>query len=182
MEITMKNTGRRIAVIGGGASGCMAGCSVTIFEKNEKICKKIYATGNGRCNLTNLFLDRTCYHTRNGKGEAVLSFIHDFSQENLIRFFKEQGVPVHDRDKYVYPRTDQAETIARALENCLRDLGVKVVTDCTVDADSASAIGRSLAKKRQIHRKKRTECRQQRAAQKKPSGPPQCPVYLTAVP
>ena len=141
MEITMKNTGRRIAVIGGGASGCMAavaaaraGCSVTIFEKNEKICKKIYATGNGRCNLTNLFLDRTCYHTRNGKGEAVLSFIHDFSQEDLIRFFKEQGVPVHDRDKYVYPRTDQAETIARALENCLRDLGVKVVTDCTVDA------------------------------------------------
>lgn len=141
MEITMKNTGRRIAVIGGGASGCMAavaaaraGCSVTIFEKNEKICKKIYATGNGRCNLTNLFLDRTCYHTSNGKGEAVLSFIHDFSQEDLIRFFKEQGVPVHDRDKYVYPRTDQAETIARALENCLRDLGVKVVTDCTVDA------------------------------------------------
>ncbi len=101
---------RRIRLHGGGASGCMAavaaaraGCSVTIFEKNEKICKKIYATGNGRCNLTNLFLDRTCYHTRNGKGEAVLSFIHDFSQEDLIRFFKEQGVPVHDRDGIPHP-------------------------------------------------------------------------------
>ena len=61
----------RIAVIGGGASGCMAaiaaaqaGSRVTIFEKNEKIGKKIYATGNGRCNLTNLFLDSSCYHTQ----------------------------------------------------------------------------------------------------------------------
>ena len=121
----MENTGGRVAVIGAGASGCMAaiaaaqaGCSVTLFEKNEKIARKIYATGNGRCNLTNFFLDESCYHTHDSQNEIsrVLSFIEKFSQEDLIRFFKEAGVPVHDRGGYVYPRTDQAETVARALE------------------------------------------------------------------
>ena len=78
---TMENASSRIAVIGGGASGCMAaiaaaqaGSRVTIFEKNEKIGKKIYATGNGRCNLTNLFLDSSCYHTQEKQsscGETV---------------------------------------------------------------------------------------------------------------
>ena len=73
----MENTGGRVAVIGAGASGCMAaiaaahaGCSVTLFEKNEKIAKKIYATGNGRCNLTNLYLDEFCYHTHDSRNEV----------------------------------------------------------------------------------------------------------------
>ncbi len=137
----MENTGGRVAVIGAGASGCMAaiaaahaGCSVTLFEKNEKIAKKIYATGNGRCNLTNLFLDGSCYHTHDSGNEInrVLSFIGQFSQKDLIRFFKETGVPVHDRGGYVYPRTDQAETVARALEKCMRREKVQVCTDCHV--------------------------------------------------
>ena len=138
----MENTGGRVAVIGAGASGCMAaiaaaqaGCSVTLFEKNEKIARKIYATGNGRCNLTNFFLDESCYHTHDSQNEIsrVLSFIEKFSQEDLIRFFKEAGVPVHDRGGYVYPRTDQAETVARALEKCLRRERVEVCTDCQVE-------------------------------------------------
>jgi hypothetical protein len=102
----MENASSRIAVIGGGASGCMAaiaaaqaGCRVTIIEKNEKIGKKIYATGNGRCNLTNLFLDSSCYHTQEKQssgGETgrkntantddisrVLSLIGRFSREDL---------------------------------------------------------------------------------------------------
>ena len=152
---TMENASSRIAVIGGGASGCMAaiaaaqaGCRVTIFEKNEKIGKKIYATGNGRCNLTNLFLDSSCYHTQEKQssgGETgrkntantddisrVLSLIGRFSREDLIRFFREAGVPVHDRDGYVYPRTDQAETVVEALKKCMRQLGIQICTDCTV--------------------------------------------------
>ena len=138
----MENTGGRVAVIGAGASGCMAaiaaahaGCSVILFEKNEKIAKKIYATGNGRCNLTNLFLDGSCYHTHDSGNEInrVLSFIGQFSQKDLIRFFKEAGVPVHDRGGYVYPRTDQAETIARALEKSMRQDKVEVCTDCLVE-------------------------------------------------
>ena len=137
----MENTVGRIAVIGAGASGCIAaiaaahaGCSVTLFDKNEKIAKKIYATGNGRCNLTNLYLDGSCYHTHDSRSEVtrILSFIEEFSQKDLIRFFKDAGVPVHDRSGYVYPRTDQAETVARALEKCLRQEKVHVCTDCDV--------------------------------------------------
>ena len=137
----MENTGGRVAVIGAGASGCMAaiaaahaGCSVTLFEKNEKIAKKIYATGNGRCNLTNLYLDEFCYHTHDSRNEVprVLSILEQFSQKDLIRFFRKTGVPVHDRDGYVYPRTDQAETVARALEKCMRLEKVQVCTDCHV--------------------------------------------------
>ena len=144
--------GSTIAVIGGGASGCMAaitaaraGCRVYLFEKNEKPAKKILATGNGRCNLTNLFLDSSCYHTSGipgslkgandpGKDDIsrVLSVISRFSSDDLIRFFREAGVPVHDRDGYVYPRTDQAETIAKALEKCMRQTGVHVMTGCDV--------------------------------------------------
>lgn len=137
----MENTVGRIAVIGAGASGCMAaiaaaraGCSVSLFDKNEKIARKIYATGNGRCNLTNLYLDGSCYHTHDSRSEItrILSFLEVFSQKDLIRFFKDAGVPVHDRSGYVYPRTDQAETVARALEKCLCQEKVQVCTDCDV--------------------------------------------------
>ena len=167
MADTMENASSRIAVIGGGASGCMAaiaaaqaGCRVTIYEKNEKIGKKIYATGNGRCNLTNLFLDSSRYHTREKQisdGETgrtntintdnvsrILSLIGQFSQEDLIRFFREAGVPVHDRDGYVYPRTDQAETVVEALKKCMRQLGIRICTNCTVLGieKAAQGIGR----------------------------------------
>ena len=59
----------KIVIIGGGASGLMAaiqaarkGAQVTLLEQNEKIGKKILATGNGRCNLTNLHQEPSCYH------------------------------------------------------------------------------------------------------------------------
>lgn len=158
-----------VAVIGGGASGCMAaiaaaraGADVHIFEKNDLLARKIYATGNGRCNLTNLFLDRSCYHAgettysqdrdgrsafvkddnpaQTGQGacgkekalDRVLSMIERFSQKDLIRFFENEGVLFHDRDGYVYPRTDQAETIAKAFEKCIRSLSIEVHTCCEV--------------------------------------------------
>lgn len=132
---------RRIAVVGAGASGCMAaiaaareGCLVDLYEKNEKIGKKIYATGNGRCNLTNLAMDRSCYHTggRDASGDLIGSALERFSVDDLLRFFAEAGVPVHDREGYVYPRTDQAETVALALEKCMRSCGVRIHTGCEV--------------------------------------------------
>lgn len=151
-KAAQKNT---VAVIGGGASGCMAaiaaaraGADVHIFEKNELLARKIYATGNGRCNLTNLFLDRSCYHAgvkeedfaqtgqdaceKENAIDRVLSMIGRFSQKDLLRFFEKEGVLFHDRDGYVYPRTDQAETIAKAFEKCIRSLSIEVHTCCEV--------------------------------------------------
>lgn len=132
----------RVAVIGGGASGLMAaiaaadaGARVDLFEKNEKPGKKLYATGNGRCNLTNLRMEGQCYHTGTEEGveTVVVPALERFSCEDLLSFFAQAGVPVHDRDGYVYPRTDQAETIVRALEKQLRLYGVRVRTGCPVE-------------------------------------------------
>ena len=151
-----KNTGRPaaadVAVIGAGASGCMAaasaaiaGAKVLLIDGNDKICRKIYATGNGRCNLTNLRLSRDpgvgssdytgsdhsdpglreLYHV--GGGEDLTAFFARFSAEDNIAFWESNGIRLHDRQGYVYPRTDQASTIAEAYEKILRRLKVRIV-------------------------------------------------------
>ena len=142
MDLKPKMRPVRVAVIGGGASGCMAaitaaqaGADVHIFEKNEKPGKKLYATGNGRCNLTNLHMDDSCYHTRTAdkNGSSLIhSAIQRYSPADQIRFFADLGVPVYDRDGYVYPRTNQAQTVVRALEKRIAALGIRVHTDCPV--------------------------------------------------
>ena len=142
MDLKSKMRPVRVAVIGGGASGCMAaitaaqaGADVHIFEKNEKPGKKLYATGNGRCNLTNLYMDDSCYHTRTAdkNGSSLIhSAIERYSPADQIRFFADLGVPVYDRDGYVYPRTNQAQTVVRALEKRIAALGIRVHTGCPV--------------------------------------------------
>ena len=142
MDLKPKMRPVRVAVIGGGASGCMAaitaaqaGADVHIFEKNEKPGKKLYATGTGKCNLTNLPMDDSCYHTRTAdkNGSSLIhSAIERYSPADQIRFFADLGVPVYDRDGYVYPRTNQAQTVVRALEKRIAALGIRVHTGCPV--------------------------------------------------
>ena len=141
-----------VAVIGAGASGCMAAVSaalsmmsfvenasgeaeipgervsrkrVLLIDANDKVGRKIYATGNGRCNITNLHMDKECYHV--GGGADLSAFFARFSVEDHMRFWKSSGILLHDRQGYVYPGTDQASTIAEAFEKILRNLPVNVV-------------------------------------------------------
>lgn len=126
-----------VAVIGAGASGCMAavsaameGAEVLLIDANDRICRKIYATGNGRCNLTNLRLSQDpvlgdLYHV--GGGEDLTAFFSRFSAADHIAFWESNGIRLHDRQGYVYPRTDQASTIAEAYEKVLRRLKVRIV-------------------------------------------------------
>ena len=104
----MKNTAQscEVAVIGAGASGCMAalaaaqgGNSTFLFDANDKVGRKIYATGNGRCNLTNLYMDEDCYHT--GGGEDLSAFFARLSVQDHIRFWEAAGIYRHDRQGYV---------------------------------------------------------------------------------
>ncbi len=122
-----------IAIAGGGASGCMAavaaarcGKSVLILEGNDAVLKKLAATGNGRCNLTNLSLSDDDYHSDAACG--ILSYISPFGREDLLSFFEREGIFFHDRDGYVYPHTDQASTVTHALVKMLRDAGVVIKT------------------------------------------------------
>lgn len=140
------------AVIGAGASGCMAAVSaaleggrVLLLDANDRICRKIYATGNGRCNLTNLHIAADCYHT--GGGDDLSVFFSRFSVRDLMEFFESRGVYLHDRQGYVYPRTDQASTVAEAYDKILRELSVDVVLQQRVTGLSAIKEG-----KRDIYR------------------------------
>ena len=126
-----------VAVIGGGAAGSMAACAASeggartlILEANDRIGRKICATGNGRCNLTNLHVDENCYHT--GGGEDLSAFFARFSVEDNIRFWESRGVYLHDRNGYVYPRTDQASTIADAFDKILRAAGTEIISGSRV--------------------------------------------------
>lgn len=110
------NSNRTIAVIGGGAAGLMAaaaaghaGCHVLLFDRNDRLGRKIYATGNGRCNLTNYAMSDDYYNV------DIMDRLYAFDSEALIHYYQNLGVYVHDRAGYVYPRTDQAATIAEAL-------------------------------------------------------------------
>ena len=86
-----------IAVIGAGASGLAAsvfaarlGAAVTIFEKNDRIGKKLLATGNGRCNLTNIHISPDRYHGKDK--DFCKEALHSFGAEDTIHFFEEMGL------------------------------------------------------------------------------------------
>ena len=124
---------KKVAVIGGGAAGCMAACAaagngaqVTVFERQDKCARKIYATGNGRCNLTNLCRKKEAYHTH--------ALWDGRASDAVMSFFESEGVLLHDRAGYVYPRTEKAETIAQALLKRMHRSGVQCVPDTRICA------------------------------------------------
>ena len=111
----------KIGIIGGGASGVFAsiqlarlGHEVHIFERNDKLLKKIYATGNGRCNFTNSNISIENYHGQNEK--FPMSIINNFTYDDCIMFFNGLGVKeIELEDGKVYPMSLQAKTIAQCL-------------------------------------------------------------------
>lgn len=111
----------RVVIIGGGASGLMAtiqaaraGAAVTVLEQNKKTGKKILATGNGRCNLTNIRQEPSCY--RSADPQFPWKILRKFSFSDTIRFFSELGIYTRNRNGWMYPYSDQASSVARVLE------------------------------------------------------------------
>jgi len=128
---------REIAIIGGGASGMMAaiaaatkGAHVTIYERNERVGKKILATGNGKCNFSNLFIDEKCY--RGSNVTKVMDVLKRFSAEDCISFFTENGMLVKNRDGYLYPASEQSSTVLDILRMQLGFWKVSVITECEI--------------------------------------------------
>ena len=124
----------RIAIIGGGASGMMAavtaaskGAEVTIYEAKERLGKKILATGNGKCNFTNLVQEDACYR---GTDSAFSKEAREaFSVEKTLDFFKSIGIEPKVRNGYVYPNSEQAASVADALAMEVRARKVKVISE-----------------------------------------------------
>ncbi len=111
---------RQVVITGAGACGLMAaimaarnGAAVTVLEQNEKPGKKICATGNGRCNFSNLARPDDAY--RGEHPEFVEDALREFSVQNTIEFFKEIGIYPLNRNGYLYPRSNQAQSVVDVL-------------------------------------------------------------------
>ncbi len=129
-----------IVVIGGGAAGMMAavfaaraGGNVTLLEKNEKLGKKVYITGKGRCNLTN-DCDRDGFLAQVPRNPRFLySALNFFSPRDMMSLLEENGCPVTvQRGKRVFPASEKASDVTRALTSLLRKLNVRVRLNCGV--------------------------------------------------
>lgn len=127
-----------IAVIGGGASGLAAaiaaaesGADVTVYESGQRCGRKILATGNGRCNLTNINAGLENYHGKEPR--FIKGVMKRFWVNETIDFFEELGIVTKIEDKgKVYPNSDQASAVLDVLRmRCTAD-GVNIVTSFDV--------------------------------------------------
>lgn len=124
----------KVCVIGGGAAGMMCaimiarkGHSVSLFEKNEKLGKKIYITGKGRCNVTNATVgDDFLKNVVNGR-KFVMGAITRFNSNDTKAFFEDLGVTLKiERGNRVFPASDKSSDIIKAMEKAMRWAGVDV--------------------------------------------------------
>ena len=128
----MGNKGKSVAVIGAGASGLMAswqaaslGARVVLFEKQRMIGRKLRATGNGRCNITNRNIDVSFYHGRNPR--FVRNVFARFGLDETVAFFRGIGIPLVELESgRMYPASLQAASVTRIFEYELQRLGVDV--------------------------------------------------------
>lgn len=128
------NESARVAVIGGGAAGLMAaysaaslGARVTLFEKNDRCGRKLAITGKGRCNVTNDCSVEELLQNIPTNPRFLYSAFGRFDTSDTKAFFEERGVALKvERGRRVFPVSDRAEDIVRALVNACKEAGVTV--------------------------------------------------------
>ena len=126
---------RKVIVIGGGAAGMMAaisaaryGADVTLFEKNDRLGKKLRITGKGRCNVTNDCDTQEFLRNVPTNPRFLYGALNRFSTEDTKEFFESLGVPLKtERGKRVFPVSDKAQDIVDALARGCRESGVSIV-------------------------------------------------------
>lgn len=132
---TSKENHRHVIVIGGGAAGMMAaykaaedGCQVTLLEKNEKLGKKIFITGKGRCNVTNACETEDLFQSIVTNPKFLYSSIYTFTNSQVMDFFRDYGCPLKiERGNRVFPVSDKSSDVIKALERALRQKGVRIL-------------------------------------------------------
>lgn len=130
-----------VAVVGGGAAGMFAaiaaareGCRVALFEKNEKLGKKLYITGKGRCNLTNACDMETLFESVCTNRKFLYSAFYGFTNQDTIAFFENCGMKTKtERGCRVFPVSDHSSDVIAALAGELKRLGVSVHLNTVVE-------------------------------------------------
>ena len=131
----------QVIVIGGGAAGMMAagqaalmGAEVILIEKKDVLGRKIRISGKGRCNLTNDQNISEFIRNYPGNGRFLQGALREFDNVRLRQFFADWGVETKvERGGRVFPESDDAQIVVKALEKFLHKAEVKVRTSCTVE-------------------------------------------------
>lgn len=132
---------RKIIIIGGGAAGMIAAYSaaltsnkVILLEKNEKLGKKLYITGKGRCNLTNSSDMNTVMENIVSNKRFLFSAFKKFTNEDIMNLVENNGTKLKvERGNRVFPVSDHSSDIIKSIEKALRDLNVDIRLNTKVD-------------------------------------------------
>lgn len=143
----------KVLVIGGGAAGMMAayaagmcGHEVTLLEQNEKLGKKIYITGKGRCNFTNASPLEEIMQAVVSNPKFLYSAFYTFSNDAVMDFFENQGMPYKiERGSRAFPVSDHASDVIRALERAMKEQDVRIrlhtqVRELLIEDDKATGV------------------------------------------
>lgn len=130
----------KVLVIGGGAAGMMAaitaaahGGEVLLLEKNEKLGKKLFITGKGRCNITNAADTEDLFSAIVSNPKFLYSSFYSFTNSQVIDFFEGLDVKTKiERGGRVFPASDHSSDVIRALEREMEQLGVEIYLQAEV--------------------------------------------------
>ena len=124
----------KILIIGGGAAGMAAAAflgeknhQVHLFEKNEKLGKKLFITGKGRCNVTNTFDEETFFKSVVSNPKFLYSAFYGFTNQDVISYFEKLGLPLkEERGGRIFPKSDHSSDVIKVLERRMKELDVKI--------------------------------------------------------
>ena len=125
---------KKVAVVGAGPAGMMAAyhsalnnADVTIFEKNDKVGKKLFITGKGRCNITNSSDMDNIFSNIVTNKKFLYSALYSYTNEDVMNFFENEGLKLKvERGNRVFPESDHSSDVINTLKRSLKNLGVKI--------------------------------------------------------
>jgi len=143
----------KAVIIGGGAAGMYAaiaaadnGCEVHLYEQNEKLGKKLFITGKGRCNITNNCDGDTLFRNICRNEKFLFSAFRGCSSQDVMDFFESEGLKLKtERGGRVFPESDHSSDVIRTLEQAMRRRGVHIhlntkVKRILLEKDAAAGI------------------------------------------
>ena len=131
----------KVVIVGGGASGMMCAallkkedCEVVLIEKNEKLGKKLFITGKGRCNLTNDCTIEDFLANVVVNSKFVMSAIHVFTSQDTMAFFEENSLKLKvERGNRVFPESDKSSDVIKCLERVIKSNKTQILLNTEVD-------------------------------------------------
>ena len=134
-----------------------AGHEVHILEKNEKLGKKVYITGKGRCNVTNNCDTEELFGAVMSNPKFLYSAFYSYTPQDVMTFFEEAGVPLKtERGNRVFPVSDHSSDIIRGLERELKKAGARIHLHTEVKAVNVDSYEDSEENEKNAHHSKVT--------------------------